>query len=230
MITRNRLAAHKAIGGWALPPPIQSENSCKSCMALPTCALAHAALENGTGETFGLPDHFAALTSHITPSVAAFLRHWLGLLELESAAGATPQEHIWALPPPLPPAAPDGDAALQRGGVPWHSKLSAFGIGERHTDAAASAQCPAGCFARPMTPSAPELPLVQSHAPTEAGQAGGERSAAPASKRHPLAGRCVGYLVMIDSRRGCDAYPLYPHTHVFRQQAPAELLRGGSRI
>ena len=110
-MTRNRLVAYKAQGPWALPPPIRSEHSCRSCMVLPLCTLAHAALEGGTGATFGLPERFAALTAHVTEADAAWLRHWLGLLEMEQREDAVPQAHIWALAPP--PVA-TGAAALPR--------------------------------------------------------------------------------------------------------------------
>lgn len=103
MMARNSFVAYKARGRWTLPPPIQSHHSCRSCMVLPLCAVAHAALDRGSGDSFGLPETFQNLTSTLADADCDFLRHWLSLLELERRATAVPQSHIWAVePPPVP--------------------------------------------------------------------------------------------------------------------------------
>lgn len=117
MITRNTLAAHKAQGGWALPPPIQSPHSCRSCMVLSTCTVAHASLEGGTAATFGVEDAFTKTAAHIGDTDASFLRHWLGLLELEQRHDTRQTADVWALaPPPLAGGHTDA-AASGRGGA-----------------------------------------------------------------------------------------------------------------
>jgi hypothetical protein len=104
-MARNSLVAYKARGRWALPPPIQSHHTCRSCMVLPLCVLTHAAIDGGSGNSFGLPETFQELTSTLTEADCAFLRHWLGLLELERRAAEVPQSNIWAAEPPLAPEA-----------------------------------------------------------------------------------------------------------------------------
>jgi hypothetical protein len=74
-------------------------------MVLPLCVLTHAAIDGGSGNSFGLPETFQELTSTLTEADCAFLRHWLGLLELERRAAEVPQSNIWAAEPPLAPEA-----------------------------------------------------------------------------------------------------------------------------
>jgi hypothetical protein len=226
VMARNRLAAHKAHGGWALPPPIQSPFSCRSCMALTTCALVHKALEGGDGESFGLPEQFEAVTRHVTPADSAFLHHWLGLLELETDANAAPQAHIWALDPPPALCEPALEPSSEAGSA---CGLVEYGLDARRAAAAVvpdatATQCDAGdvppASATVSGKAASEDAVVAANAPCDAGtEADGAASDGVAQRRHPLAGRCVGHLLLGRYAGPSDAFPLYPHAYVFTQAA-----------
>jgi hypothetical protein len=204
-MTRNRLAAYKAQGDWALPPPIRSEHACRSCILLPTCALAHAALEAGNALSFGLPDHFTAMTQHLTPIDLAFLRHWLGLLELEQLEGKAAVADVWAVSPP-PAIAP----AATCGAGPRFS-LAACVLG---APGAAVVAC-AGGEATVATIAAQSRSVLPC---TDQAAVGSLLEEGPGDGRtHPLAGRCIGHLLFKRYDGLSDSYPLYPHLYVFHQ-------------
>ena len=54
-------------------------------------------MEAGTAATAGMGEGFEQHTGHIAPSHAAFLRHWLQLIDLEEAGLTARRAEIWAL-------------------------------------------------------------------------------------------------------------------------------------
>jgi hypothetical protein len=211
MMTRNRLAAHRVRDAWQLPPPIQQEHSCKACMVLPLCAVAHRALEGGNGTSFGLQPLFGQLTAHIGDQEAAFLRKWLGLLELEHADARRryPQQRIWSVDPP--PHARSPQATLK--GREYESMHD-----EERPDSENT--CP-----NSQSPGSSPAAMAGLHAPDEAASAlAATQGTQPSSARaqHPLNGRSIGSL-LLHSYGGCSqASALYPHIYRFRQRPPAE--------
>ncbi|KAL6748261.1 hypothetical protein V8C86DRAFT_3115096 [Haematococcus lacustris] len=99
MMHRNRLAAH-LVGKQRLPPTmLRNERQCGTCFAATYCALVHKALEGGDEASSGMrPQQWSGLTSHLGPSHGQFLRHWLGLVELEDSAAREGRSALWAVP------------------------------------------------------------------------------------------------------------------------------------
>ncbi|KAJ9533761.1 hypothetical protein QJQ45_026846, partial [Haematococcus lacustris] len=109
MMHRNRLAAH-LVGKQRLPPAmLRNERQCGTCFAATYCALVHKvmvhkprpslALEGGDEASSGMrPQQWSDLTSHLGPSHGQFLRHWLGLVELEDSAAREGRSALWAVP------------------------------------------------------------------------------------------------------------------------------------
>ncbi|GFH13611.1 RUN domain-containing protein, partial [Haematococcus lacustris] len=57
------------------------------------------ALEGGDEASSGMrPQQWSGLTSHLGPSHGQFLRHWLGLVELEDSAAREGRSALWAVP------------------------------------------------------------------------------------------------------------------------------------
>eukprot|EP00892_Ulva_mutabilis_P005316 jgi/Ulvmu1/3156/UM015_0196.1 len=202
IMTRNRLAAHKARGAWALPPPLKELHSCSSCMVLPLCAVAHHAMEGGSAKTFGLEQQYAKLTSHLSEGGSTFFQHWLHLLDVEQAEDRIPQSNIWAVePPPHTVLAPRGvkrvlDSSERHDAVdrdesenisPNSQPLSV--PGERRPKSAT--QCLKVCD---------DLELSQASEP-----------------QHLLAGRCIGSLIVHNFNGDCSDIALYPFVYTFTQ-------------
>ena len=66
--------------------------------------------EEGSSESAGMGDAFDATAGHLTGPQAAWMAHWLRLVELEEAGLPDKRSEIWALPgagpqtPPTPPS------------------------------------------------------------------------------------------------------------------------------
>ncbi|GFH13469.1 uncharacterized protein HaLaN_09362, partial [Haematococcus lacustris] len=99
LLLDDRLAAH-LVGKQRLPPAmLRNERQCGTCFAATYCALVHKALEGGDEASSGMrPQQWSGLTSHLGPSHGQFLRHWLGLVELEDSAAREGRSALWAVP------------------------------------------------------------------------------------------------------------------------------------
>ena len=210
---RNRLAAHKAQGEWALPSPIGSAHMCDKCMVLPLCATLHASIEGGTAESSGAQEAFTAATAHMGgPADGAFFSHWLALLELEKQATKATQANIWLVPPPPPrmpaanclsSAAPDSvahsAAAGTSGAQQYASDLLSHGLSASRSQLPTTLQAHQSASARPAPgPASQPSSFTAKHA------------------SHPLAGRCVGNLLLQSFDGHAEEHSLYPFIYSFR--------------
>lgn len=213
-MTRNRLAAHKARGAWALPPPLRSLHTCRSCMVLPLCAAAHHAMEGGTGETFGLPEQFANLTEHLTQQGSEFFRHWLQLLEMEQTEDRVPQSNIWAIDPPLQAAAlPKGVKRPRASSVHVDEGVEAENISPNSQQASHQGGAP-----DKGPEQTPPSNMQDSDAALELSQ--------HAQQKHPLVGRCIGSLIKVKYDGECSNLALYPFVYTFSQ---SQMFEGDAR-
>jgi hypothetical protein len=63
------------------------------------CAAYHAVVEGGTPESSGFEGgHFESLAGHISAPHAAFVAHWMGLVDWEEAGARARRSGMWALP------------------------------------------------------------------------------------------------------------------------------------
>lgn len=200
MMTRNRLAAHKARGAWALPPPLKDMHSCGSCMMLPLCAVAHHAMEGGSAQTFGLEQQYNQLTEHLSERGSRFLRHWLHLLEAEQAECRIPQSRIWALDPPPPGMhAARGTKRPRNADVNRHESENISPNSQSTSDP--GVHQPA---AKPLTTREATIDLSED-----------------VEVQHPLAGRCIGSLMIWRYEGDCSNVSLYPFAYTFTQSQEA---------
>ena len=97
----NPRSSRTGSGGGALvvdAPMLRDPRACGGCFQGAACAAVHAAVEGGSPASAGLaPGAFEALVGHLTPPHAAFLAHWLRLLDEEEAAGGARRAEIWTL-------------------------------------------------------------------------------------------------------------------------------------
>ena len=63
-------------------------------------------MEAGTAATAGMGAAFEQHTGHMPPSHAAFLRHWLQLVDMEEGGLTARRAEIWALSGALTAATP----------------------------------------------------------------------------------------------------------------------------
>lgn len=209
-MTRNRLAAQKARGAWALAPPLRNQHSCRSCMVLPLCAVAHRAVEGGTGESFGLPEQFTQLTEHLTEQGAEFFRHWTNLLEIEQAEDRVPQSNIWAIDPP--PHAVVLGRGVKR---PRTSITSADGGNGPENKSPNSQPTPQHGDGQQDHVNDP-IQSVQ-HADIEL------NFSQDSERQHPLMGRCIGSLIKHSFDGDSSELSLYPFSYTFVQKKCAEV-------
>jgi DNA replication ATP-dependent helicase Dna2 len=106
MIARNRcaLSARGPSSGplrydspLGLPPVIRQPNDCQRCYQAAECMLYHAASENGTAQSSGVPDLFQQIVEALSPEHLSYFRHWDRLIELESTTGASSRPELWTL-------------------------------------------------------------------------------------------------------------------------------------
>eukprot|EP00884_Botryococcus_braunii_P022766 jgi/Botrbrau1/9173/Bobra.0236s0005.1 len=97
LMQRNRLVAALRDRS-SLPALLRDPGSCSRCFHQATCALTHLALEGGDEESAGMGPSFLQAVAGVSPSQAAWLRHWLHLLDCEEAAVASSQPDIWHMP------------------------------------------------------------------------------------------------------------------------------------
>ena len=58
----------------------------------------HAVVEGGCAESSGFePRHFHELAGHVGSAHAAFVAHWMGLVDWEEAGARARRSGIWAL-------------------------------------------------------------------------------------------------------------------------------------
>lgn len=59
----------------------------------------HAVAEGGCAQTSGFePWHYEELAGHVAPRHAAFVAHWMALLDWEEAGARSRRSELWALP------------------------------------------------------------------------------------------------------------------------------------
>lgn len=208
IMTRNRLAAHKARGAWALPPPLKNQHSCRSCMALRLCAVAHRAVEGGTGESFGLPEQFTQLTEHLTEQGAEFFRHWTHLLEMEQAEDRVPQSNIWAVDPP--PHA----VVFSRGVKRPHTSIANADGGDEPENMSPNSQRTSQHGEGQQDADKEPIQSVQ-YGETEL------NISQDNERQHPLVGRCIGSLIKYSFDGDSSELSLYPFSYTFVQKKSA---------
>ena len=77
---------------------LQDSHSCSRCFSAPVCAAYHAAIEGGDAGSSGLEaEQWQEYTRGITPASAAWLRHWLDLLDWEESGARARRPEVWAL-------------------------------------------------------------------------------------------------------------------------------------
>lgn len=90
-------ACRGCIGG-APCPLLQDARACSRCHSAGVCAVYHATAEGGTAASAGLEaGQFEALAGHVTPDHAAWLAHWMALVDWEAAGAGARRAGIWAL-------------------------------------------------------------------------------------------------------------------------------------
>lgn len=208
MMTRNRLAAYKARGPWALPPPLKEEHSCRSCMVLPLCAVAHQAMEEGNPESFGLVEQFAKLTEHLTDQDSQFFRRWIHLLEMEQEHDRVPQANIWAVDPPPHVSV----RSLKR---PRGPSMRGGDVVDNENVSPNS---------EPTSQVSQDV-LSQYMEEDHAAQMGFTQDDEPA---HPLVGRCIGSLLPLRFDGQNSDMALYPFAYTFSQPNPFSQLSHAS--
>eukprot|EP00746_Dinoflagellata_sp_MGD_P139223 gnl/MRDRNA2_/MRDRNA2_72715_c0_seq1.p1 gnl/MRDRNA2_/MRDRNA2_72715_c0~~gnl/MRDRNA2_/MRDRNA2_72715_c0_seq1.p1 ORF type:complete len:1232 (-),score=234.18 gnl/MRDRNA2_/MRDRNA2_72715_c0_seq1:168-3863(-) len=76
------------------PPPLRSSGTCSRCFNRQACTVAHAALENGTAETFGVPSAFEEAAS-LTDAKRQYATDWLKAMNLEDREGNAQRTRQW---------------------------------------------------------------------------------------------------------------------------------------
>lgn len=205
IMARNGLAAYKARGAWALPPPLKELHACSSCMVLPLCAVAHHAVEGGSAQTFGLEQQYTKLTSHLSEMGSAFFRHWLHLLEIEQAEDRIPQSNIWAVDPPPHTVAAPRAAKRPRSMINAYSELD-----QAESENISPNSQPSSTLGE-HTPESEVKPVQICGADFDMSQ--------ESEPQHPLAGRCIGSLVVCRYDGDCSDIALYPFIYTFTQES-----------
>lgn len=76
------------------PPPLRSSATCSRCFSRQACTVAHAALEQGTAETFGVPSAFDEAAS-LNDAQIKYVADWLKAMSLEDRAGNAQRIRDW---------------------------------------------------------------------------------------------------------------------------------------
>eukprot|EP00961_Rhodomonas_salina_P105844 1425121-Rhodomonas_salina.1 len=95
---RNRMARHLALG--TLPPLHGDGWKCSKCFQVGVCALYHAAVEQGSRESFSSPEAFDEQTQHLSAQHRAFFRKWEYAVSCEEADDVRKRHQLWTVPGP----------------------------------------------------------------------------------------------------------------------------------
>lgn len=108
LLSRNNLAAriHQSIAPTTadqpnassnkLPPLIKSEFDCKYCYNASECLAMHAAIEDGTADSSGIPQQFQYVLKGISARHLQYLKHWDSLIDLELIATESNARNLWS--------------------------------------------------------------------------------------------------------------------------------------
>ncbi|KAI8895342.1 AAA domain-containing protein [Globomyces pollinis-pini] len=79
-------------------PEINYSSACSRCFINSECLIYHKAIEDGTGETSGMPALFNEKTDHLTPKHIEFIKKWSKLISIEHKKSQKTTKDIWTLP------------------------------------------------------------------------------------------------------------------------------------
>ena len=100
ILARNLIAlyskrAEEATSNSPLPPMLRSVNECSRCFRAAECMVTHAALENGSPESSGVPELFKYSTRVMSKAHLEYIDHWSRLVELEAGVTESGLCRIW---------------------------------------------------------------------------------------------------------------------------------------